>query len=98
MQSNRGALRLPIPLDVAHYSGVMWPRGDEASSGSDTVPPFGFAKGARMPTERLVMRHVRDVMTLKSAGTSSREIVRLVGALDSAADDPTRRDASCQRH
>jgi hypothetical protein len=34
-----------IPLDVAHHSGMMSPGGDAASSGSDTVPPFGFAKG-----------------------------------------------------
>jgi len=27
-----------------------------------------------MPTERLAMRHVRDVMSLKAAGMPSREI------------------------
>src|SRR5713101_7814451 len=62
---------------------MMSPRGDAASSGSDTVPPFGFAKGTWMPTERLVMRHVRDVMRLKAAGMPSREIARRVGAAPS---------------
>jgi predicted DNA-binding transcriptional regulator AlpA len=32
-----------------------------------------------MPTERLAMRHVRDVIRLKSAGMPSREIARRVG-------------------
>lgn len=32
-----------------------------------------------MPTERFAMRHVRDVMRLKSAGMPSREIARRVG-------------------
>ena len=36
-----------------------------------------------MPTERLAMRHVRDVMRLKSAGMASREIARRVGAAPS---------------
>ena len=35
-----------------------------------------------MPTERLAMRHVRDVMRLKAAGMPSREIARRVGTLD----------------
>jgi transposase len=36
-----------------------------------------------MPTERLAMRHVRDVMRLKAAGMSSREIARRVGSAPS---------------
>jgi hypothetical protein len=42
-----------------------------------------------MPTERLAKRHVRDVIRMKAAGMSSREIARRVGAahLDGAADD-----------
>src|SRR5262249_48730121 len=32
-----------------------------------------------MPTERLAMRHVRDVIRLKSAGVATREIARRVG-------------------
>ena len=32
-----------------------------------------------MPTERLAMRHVREVMRLKSSGMSTREIARRVG-------------------
>ena len=36
-----------------------------------------------MPTERLAMRHVRDVMRLKSAGMASREIARRVGTAPS---------------
>jgi hypothetical protein len=72
-----------IPLDVAHHSGMISPRGDEASSGSAAVPPFGFAKGARMPTERFAMRHVRDVIRLKSAGMPTREIARRLGTAPS---------------
>jgi hypothetical protein len=33
-----------------------------------------------MPTERFAMRHVRDVIRLKTAGMSTREIARRVGA------------------
>lgn len=67
---------------------MMSPRGDEASC-SDTVPPFGFAKGTWMPTERLAMRHVRDVIRLRSAGMPTREIARRMGQpLDGAVDDP----------
>src|SRR5216683_2373279 len=40
-------------------------------------------RGTWMPTERLVMRHVRDVMRLKAAGMPSREIARRVGAAPS---------------
>jgi hypothetical protein len=36
-----------------------------------------------MPTERLAMRHVRDVMRLKAAGVPIREIARRVGAAPS---------------
>lgn len=36
-----------------------------------------------MPTERLAMRHVRDVIRLKSAGMSTREIARRVGTAPS---------------
>ena len=62
---------------------MMSPGGDEASSGSATVPPFGFAKGTWMPTERFAMRHVRDVIRLKSAGMPTREIARRVGTAPS---------------
>jgi IS30 family transposase len=36
-----------------------------------------------MPTEKLAMRHVRDVMRLKAAGMPSREIARRVGSAPS---------------
>ncbi|WP_425364331.1 helix-turn-helix domain-containing protein [Bradyrhizobium barranii] len=36
-----------------------------------------------MPTERLAMRHVRDVIRLKSAGMLTREIARRVGTAPS---------------
>src|ERR1700750_1262184 len=36
-------------------------------------------RGTWMPTERLAMRHVRDVIRLKSAGMPSRERARRVG-------------------
>jgi hypothetical protein len=63
--------RPPFRDDVA--------RGDEASSGSDTVPPFSFAKGDLDADGEVAMRHVREVMRLKSAGMSTREIARRVG-------------------
>src|SRR6266702_1033533 len=40
-------------------------------------------RGTWMPTERLAMRHVRDVMRLKAAGLPSREIARRVGSAPS---------------
>src|SRR6266581_83880 len=40
-------------------------------------------RGTWMPTERLAMRHVRDVIRLKAAGMPSREIARRVGAAPS---------------
>src|SRR6266704_2809911 len=67
--------RPPFRNDVAHR--------DEASSGSDTVPLFGLAKGTWMPTERLAMRHVRDVIRLRSAGMPIREIARRMGTAPS---------------
>ncbi|MBV8892419.1 MAG: helix-turn-helix domain-containing protein, partial [Acidobacteria bacterium] len=36
-----------------------------------------------MPTERLAMRHVRDVMRLKAAGMPTREIARRMGTAPS---------------
>src|SRR6266852_2572325 len=36
-------------------------------------------RGTWMPTERLAMRHVRDVIRLKSAGMPTREIARRLG-------------------
>ena len=36
-----------------------------------------------MPTERFAMRHVRDVIRLKSAGMSTREIARRLGTAPS---------------
>jgi hypothetical protein len=52
---------LLIPLDVAHHSGMMSPRGDEASSGSDTVPPcreIARRVGAAPSTVRLTIRRL----------------------------------------
>src|SRR5258708_17410166 len=40
-------------------------------------------RGAWMPTERFAMRHVRDVIRLKSAGMPTREIARRVGTAPS---------------
>jgi Homeodomain-like domain-containing protein len=44
-----------------------------------------------MPTEKLAMRHVRDVMRLKSAGMPSREIARRMGTAPSTVRLTTRR-------
>src|SRR5215468_6010711 len=40
-------------------------------------------RGTWMPTERFAMRHVRDVIRLKSAGMATREIARRVGTAPS---------------
>src|SRR5580704_16876313 len=40
-------------------------------------------RGTWMPTERLAMRHLRDVIRLKSAGMPTREIARRVGTAPS---------------
>src|ERR1700680_1177919 len=40
-------------------------------------------RGTWMPTERLAMRHVRDVIRLKSARMPTREIARRVGTAPS---------------
>src|SRR5260370_22483083 len=40
-------------------------------------------RGTWMPTERLAMRHVRDVIRLKSAGMPIREIARRMGTAPS---------------
>src|ERR1700732_2294929 len=40
-------------------------------------------RGTWMPTERFAMRHVRDVIRLKSAGMPTREIARRVGTAPS---------------
>src|SRR6266446_2184808 len=83
MPADSARCRPPFRNDLAHHSGMMSPGGDAASSGSDTVPPFGFAKGDWMPTERLAMRRVRDVIRLKSAGMPIREIARRMGTAPS---------------
>ena len=44
-----------------------------------------------MPTERLAMRHVRDVIRLKLAGMATREIARRVGAAPSTVRLTTHR-------
>jgi len=46
-----------------------------------------------MPSERLAMRRVRDVIRLKEAGLSLREIARRVGAapIDGSRDAQVRR-------
>jgi transposase len=47
-----------------------------------------------MPMGRLAMRHVRDVMRLKAAGLSIREIGRRVGAVPSTVRQTIRRFAA----
>jgi transposase len=44
-----------------------------------------------MPSERLAMRHVRDVLRLKSAGIATREIGRRVGAAASTVRETLKR-------
>ncbi|KYK49930.1 hypothetical protein A1D31_39390 [Bradyrhizobium liaoningense] len=44
-----------------------------------------------MPTERFAMRHVRDVIRLKSAGMPTREIARRVGTAPSTVRLTVRR-------
>src|SRR6266702_2685075 len=62
---------------------MVSPGGDEASSGSDTVRLSALRRGTWMPTERFAMRHVRDVIRLKSAGMPTREIARRMGTAPS---------------
>jgi hypothetical protein len=57
-------------------------RGDEAFSGSDAVRLSTF-QGARMPTERLAMRHVRECDQIEVGGMPTREIARRVGTAPS---------------
>jgi DNA-binding NarL/FixJ family response regulator len=37
---------------------------------------LAFAEGDRMPAERTAMRHVREVLRLRTAGISGNEIAR----------------------
>src|SRR5260370_927301 len=50
-------------------------------------------RGTWMPTERLAMRHVRDVIRLKSAGMSTRAHARRLGAAPAAGPVSLRRFA-----
>src|SRR5207248_3570537 len=72
-----------IPICVAHHSGMMSP-GSEAPLLARKVPVFGSPKeGTGMPSERIAMRQVRDVIRLKSAGLAVREIARRIGVAPS---------------
>jgi hypothetical protein len=51
-----------------------------------------------MPTERLAMRHMRDVIRLKSAGMSTREIARRMGTAPSTVRLTIRRFEAAGPH
>src|SRR6202795_197851 len=82
--------RPPFRFDVAHHSGMMSPGVTRPLLVPLRSRLSALRRGTWMPTERLAMRHVRDVIRLKSAGMPSREIARRVGTapFDGAVDDP----------
>src|ERR1700719_4286460 len=72
-----------IPLDLAHDSGMMSPGVTRPLLVPLRSRLSALRKGTWMPTERLAMRHVRDVIRLKAAGMPSRAIARRVGSAPS---------------
>src|SRR5229473_729908 len=75
--------RVLIPLDVAHHSGMISPGVMRPLLAPIRSRLSALRRGTWMPTERLAMRHVRDVIRLKSAGMSTREIARRLGTAPS---------------
>jgi hypothetical protein len=74
-----------IPLDVAHHSGMMSPGATRPLLAPLRSHLSALRRGTWMPTERFAMRHVRDVIRLKSAGMPTREIARRLGTAPSTA-------------
>src|SRR5215470_13561297 len=94
-----------IPLDVAHHSGMISPTHSGMMSPGVTRPLLApirsrlsaLRRGTWMPTERFAMRHVRDVIKLKSAEMPTREIARrMERPVDSAVDDPPVRSGGAE--
>ncbi|MDA9392519.1 hypothetical protein WN73_18460 [Bradyrhizobium sp. CCBAU 45394] len=72
-----------IPLDVAHHSEMISPGMMRLLLAPIRSRLSALRRGTWMPTERLAMRHARDVIRLKSAGMPTREIARRVGTAPS---------------
>src|SRR6266702_909044 len=72
-----------IPLDVAHDSGMISPGMTRSLLAPIRSCLSALRRGTWMPTERFAMRHVRDVIRLKSAGMPTREIARRMGTAPS---------------
>src|ERR1700704_2791210 len=75
--------RPPFRNDLAHRSDLMSPGVTRPLLVPIRFRLSALRRGTWMPTERLAMRHVRDVIRLKSAGMPIREIARRVGAAPS---------------
>src|SRR6202045_1867389 len=75
--------RPPFRDDLAHHSGMMSPGVTRPLLAPLRSRHSALRRGTWMPTERLGMRHVRDVIRLKWAGMPSREIARRVGTAPS---------------
>src|SRR4029077_5037619 len=64
------------------------------SAGPIRVRSFGFCTGERMPAERMLMRRVREVLRLRTAGVGLNEIARRVGVAPSTVRLTLKRLAS----
>src|SRR5258708_35758310 len=83
--------RPPFRDDLAHHSGMMSPGVTRPLLAPIRSRLSALRRGAWMPTERFAMRHVRDVIRLKSAGMPTREIARRGGAAPSTGRVTIRR-------
>jgi hypothetical protein len=73
-----------IPIEIAHHSGMKSPGVRRPLLALIGPLLFGFwREWIGMPMGRLAMRYVREVMRLKAAGLSVREIGRRIGAVPS---------------
>src|ERR1700679_4184348 len=70
--------------DVARVSEPLW----------TVLGSLLCSKGGVMPNERIAMRHVREVLRLKSAGVPIREVARRVGTAPSTVCLTLKRAAS----
>jgi hypothetical protein len=66
-----------------YHSGMMSPGVTRPLLAPLRSHLSALRRGTWMPTERFAMRHVRDVIRLKSAGMPTREIARRLGTVPS---------------
>ncbi|MGY4179196.1 hypothetical protein ACVIHH_004487 [Bradyrhizobium sp. USDA 4518] len=79
--------RPPFRDDLAHHSGMMSPGVTRPLLAPIRSRLSALRRETWMPTERLAMRHVRDVIRLKSAGMPTREIARRMPGKPPVGDD-----------